>query len=456
MDNNKNIADLKEKRIGPLLAKLAIPATIGMLSNSLYSIVDTIFIGRGVGTLAIAGVGIVFPIHMIIMAIAQLIGLGSASVISRSLGKKDYERAGKAAGNSFLAVILLGVIATAVTFSFIDPILRLFGATENILPFARDYLFVIAFGFMIFPFLVSSNSIIRAEGAAKTSMFIMILATGSNIILDPIFIFVFKLGIRGAAIATVISQFAGFIFVLVYYLRGKSVLSIRMHHLKPDFSVLKEMFNLGLPSFIRMVSSSFLIIIINNLLNFYSGDLGIAIYSVVNRIVMFISMPFFGVGAGVQPIIGFNYGARNNNRVKEVLKISITIATIVGAVFFILIMVFPDSILAIFSKDTELIKNGVFPLRMVLLFFPIIGFQVIGATFFQSIGKAIPSIFLSMSKQAIFLIPLILILPIFMDAAGIWIAFPIADFMTIMITALFLKKEINTINKLEQAVENAA
>jgi len=444
---NKNISDLRNKKIVPLLAQLAIPSTIGMLANSLYSIVDTIFIGRGVGTLAIAGIGIVFPIHMIIMAIAQLVGLGAASIISRSLGKKDYRKAELTAGNSFLVIIVFGIIASTITFTFLNPILRVFGATEAILPYARDYLSIITFGFIFFPTLVSTNNLIRAEGSARTAMAIMILSTGLNIIMDPIFIFGLKLGIKGAAYATIISQFIGFIYAISYYLRGKSVLSIKARHFKLKFPILKEMFSLGFASFVRQASLSVLTIVINNSLGHYGGDLAIAIYSVANRLILFITMPLFGVVAGVQPIIGFNYGAKNNNRVKESLKMSILVTVIIGVFFFLILMIFPSFIIGIFSNDADLIQNSIFPIRMLMLFFPIIGSQLIGASFFQSIGKATPSILLSMVRQTFFLIPLILILPLFFNMTGIWVAFPIADLSAVAITSIFLRKEIAQINR---------
>lgn len=300
-NNNQNIIDLENKRIGPLLAKLAIPTTIGMLANSLYNIVDTIFIGKGVGTLAIAAIGIVFPIQMIIMSLAQLIGLGAASMISRSLGKKDFDRAGITTGNSFIAITILGIVLSVIILVFMNPILRLFGATENILPYARDYLFVIAFGFLYFPFLVSTNNLIRAEGDAKNSMIILLLATISNIILDPVFIFVFKLGIKGAAYATIIAQFIGFVYAILYYVRKKSSIIIKINHFKLKFTVIKEMISLGFASFIKQVSTSFLIILVNSSLRTFGGDIAIAAYSVVNRIVMFVTMPLFGIVAGASP-----------------------------------------------------------------------------------------------------------------------------------------------------------
>jgi len=445
----KNILDLGNKRIGPLLAKLAIPTTIGMIANSLYNVVDTIFIGRGVGTLAIAGIGIVFPIQMIIMAIAQLFGMGAASMISRSLGKKDYGRAANIAGNSFIASLLFGTFAAAMVFIFLNPILRAFGATENILPYAREYLSVVAFGFIYFPFLVSSNNIVRAEGDAKNAMVVMLLATGINTALDPVFIFVLGLGIRGAAYATIIAQFCGFTYIVLYYALKRSSLSIRMHHFRLKFAILKEMISLGFASFIRQVSMSILIVVVNNSLKLYGGDIAIAVFSVVNRVIMFVTMPLFGVVIGSQPMIGFNYGAGRFERVKETLRTSVAATFVIGLVFFIPFMIIPDRIIGLFSTDAALIESGIFPFRMIVLLFPLVGFQVIGAGFFQSIGKAVESIALSLTRQVLFLIPLILLLPLAMGISGIWISFPIADFLSIAVTGILLAMEIKKINKLE-------
>ena len=449
----KNILDLGNKRIGPLLAKLAIPTTIGMLANSLYNVVDTIFIGRGVGTLAIAGIGIVFPIQIIIMAIAQLFGMGAASMVSRSLGKKDYGRASNIVGNSIIASFALGTFAAIMVFIFLNPILRVFGATENILPFARDYLSIVAFGFIYFPFLVSTNNLVRAEGDAKNSMIVMLVAIGVNIILDPIFIFGLNMGIKGAAYATIIAQFCGFLYIVLYYALGRSSLKIRVIHFRMKWHIFKEMVSLGFASFIRQVSMSFLIIVINNSLRVYGGDIAIAVFSVVNRVVMFITMPIFGIVAGVQPMIGFNYGANNMGRVKESLKTSVLSTAAISVVFFIIFLAIPAKIMGLFSTDIDLINNGIFPLRMIVLLFPFIGFQVIGAGFFQSIGKARPSIILSLSRQVLFLIPLILLLPLLMGINGIWIAFPIADSLAILITGILIYREIKKINKREVAFE---
>ncbi len=443
----ENIHNLENKRIGPLLAKLAIPTTIGMLANSLYNIVDTIFIGRGVGTLAIAGVGIVFPIQMIIMALAQLIGLGAASMVSRHLGKKNYGQAARVAANSFMAITILGVLISALVLLFINPILRIFGATDNIFPYARDYLSVIALGFVFFPFMVSTNNLIRAEGDAKTSMVIMLLATVLNIILDPIFIFLLGLGVRGAAYATVISQFIGFMYAISYYVMKRSALPIKLRYFRLKAGILKEMGSLGFASFIKQVSMSFLIIMVNNSLRVYGGDIAIAAMSVIIRIIMFITMPLFGIVSAVQPMVGYNYGARNIARVKESVKVSVLSTAAVGSFFFLILMAFPRQIIGLFSSDAQLISMAVLPLRMVILLFPLIGFQVIGAGFFQSIGKARPSIILSMSRQLLFLIPLILVLPLVMGISGIWVAFPIADFLSIIMTGVFLYREFKRMDR---------
>jgi len=451
----KNISDLGNKRIGPLLAKLAIPSTIGLLVNSLYNVVDTIFIGRGVGVLAIAGIGIVFPIQMIIMAIAQLFGMGAASMASRSLGKRDYDKASNIAGNSFIASFALGTLAAIVVFIFLNPLLRVFGATENILPFARDYLSIVTFGFIFFPFVVSSNNLIRAEGAAKNAMTVMIVGAVVNIILDPIFIFGFNMGIKGAAYATIIAQFSAFLYIILYYILGRSSLKIRMVHFRMKWRIVKEMISLGFASFIRQVSMSILIIVVNNSLRVYGGDITIAVFSVINRVVMFVTMPLFGIVAGAQPMIGFNYGANNMGRVKESLKTSVLSTVAIGAVSFIAFMVIPSKIINLFSTDAELINMGIFPLRMLMLLFPFIGFQVIGSGFFQSIGKARPSIVLSLSRQVLFLIPLVLLLPLLLGINGIWIAFPIADLLAIIVTGILVYRELRKINKLQIAPEES-
>lgn len=446
MNNNRKY-ELGHEKISKLLLKYSTPAMIGMIVNALYNLVDTIFIGRGAGTLAIAGLSISFPIQMLIMAIAQTVGIGSASLISRSLGAGDHRKAERVAGTSFTTVGVLSIIFTIFGMIFITPLLRLFGATDTILPYSIDYLTIILIGSPFFSFTVSSNSVVRSEGNAKTAMFSMIIGTGLNIILDPIFIFGFNLGIKGAAVATVISQFCSFIYLIIYFLSGNSLLKIHRKDLVPDLKLLPEIFSIGISSFTRTIAGSLLAIVLNNSIAYYGTDLHIAIYGVINRVLTFILMPLFGIVQGLQPIIGFNYGAKNMKRVKDALKLAIGVSTAMATFSFILLMTFTGPILRLFNNDPNLLQEGVPVLRIIIIFTPLIGFQIIGASLFQSIGKALPALILSMSRQILFLIPAILILPLYFKLSGIWYAFPLSDLLSIVVTAFWVIKEIRLLNQ---------
>jgi len=434
---------LGNEKISKLLFNLSLPATIGMIVNALYNLVDTIFVGRGVDPLAIGGLTIAFPIQMIIMAFAQMIGIGAASAISRSLGANDIEKADSIAGNAFLSIVVLSSITVMFGLIFIDPLLKLFGATETLLPYAKDYLSIIFLGSIFFSFAVASNNLIRAEGNAKVAMMTMIIGTGLNIILDPIFIFALKMGVKGAALATILSQFISFIYVLKYLYSGNSSLKVKPHHLKPDKLILREIFAVGSSAFARQVAGSFLAIIINNSLKVYGGDSAITIYGIVNRLIMFLFMPLFGVIQGMQPIAGFNYGANKIDRVKEVVKLSIITTTVLATFGTLIAELFPGFIMRMFGIEGALLADGIVALRIIVAMIPIIGLQVVGATLFQSIGKAIPSLVLSLSRQVLFFIPLVLILPRFFGVLGIWMTFPAADLLATIVTSILVKKEMN-------------
>lgn len=448
---------LENEKMSKLLMNLSLPATIAMIVNALYNITDTIFIGRGIGYLAIGGLTIAFPVQMMIMAIAQMIGIGAASVISRSLGAKNIERADLAAGNSFLSVGILGVLICVFGLIFIDPLLRIFGATDILLPYAKEYLQVILIGSIYFPFAVSGNNLIRAEGNAKAAMFSMLIGAILNIILDYIFIFPLNMGIRGAALATILSQAASVIYILIYIYGGNSTLKVKLHHLKPDWKIIYEIVTVGFPSFARQASGSVIAIIMNNSLAFYGGELAISIYGVINRVTMFLFMPMFGIVQGMQPIAGFNYGAKKFDRVKEVVKLSIIITTIYAAITTLVGELFPAQIIGVFGDESELIRNGTYALRIVISMIPIIGLQIIGAALFQSIGKALPSLLLTLSRQVLLLIPLVLILPrIFgLGLLGIWMSVPIADFFSTIITFILVRKEMKTMEHRQSEVLQA-
>jgi len=446
MERNHN---LENQKMTKLLINLSLPATIGMIVNALYNIVDTIFIGRGIGYLGIGGLTIAFPVQMIIMAVAQMIGVGAASIISRSLGSKDSDRANHVVGNSFLSAVILGTFISVLGLIFINPLLKIFGATDILMPYAKEYLQIILIGSIYFPIAVAGNNIIRAEGNAKTAMFSMLIGAILNIIFDYIFIFPLNMGIRGAALATILSQLVSVMYVLFYIYGGRSTLKVKFQHLKPDWKILYEIITVGFASFARQVAGSIMAIILNNSLGFYGGELSISVYGVVNRVIMFLFMPLFGIVQGMQPIVGYNYGANRIDRVKEAVKLSIIATTVFASVSTLFGELFPHLIIGLFDDDPELIKNGVYALRIVISMIPIIGVQIIGAALFQALGKVIPSLLLTLSRQVLFFIPLVLILPRIygLGLLGIWISFPLADFLSTIFTIVLLKKEMKIIEQ---------
>jgi len=441
---NQLTARLGEEKISKLLVNLSLPATIGMIVNALYNLVDTIFVGRGVGAIAIGGLTIAFPIQMVLMAFAQMIGIGAASAISRSLGAKDIEKADYVAGNSFLCVIVLSSIIAAIGLIFTEPMLRFFGSTETILPYAKDYITIILWGSIFFSFAMSSNNLIRAEGNAKVAMATMLIGAILNIILDPIFIFVFKMGVKGAALATVISKFVSFLYILTYLYSGKSSLKIKLHHLKPKIHIIIEILTVGSAAFFRQVTGSVVAIVVNNSLRIFGGDMALIIVGILHRVIMFVFMPLFGVIQGMQPIVGFNYGAKKLDRVKEAIKLSLITTTAIATFGWLIAELFPFAIISIFTRDAEVIEKGSTIIRIVLSMIPVIGIQIVGAALFQSLGKAFPSLILSLLRQVLLFIPLVIILPrVFgLGLMGIWIAYPAADIMSVILTALFLRSEL--------------
>ena len=435
---------LGEQKISKLLVNLSLPATIGMMVNALYNLVDTIFVGRGVGALAIGGLTIAFPIQMVIMAFAQMIGIGAASAISRSLGAKDIEKADYVAGNSFLLIVILSSIIAAIGLTFTEPMLRLFGATDTILPYAKDYITIILWGSVFFSFAMSSNNLIRAEGNAKVAMATMLIGAILNIILDPIFIFVFKMGVKGAALATVISKFVSFLYVLTYLYSGKSSLKVKLHHLKPKIHIMTEILTVGFASFARHATGSIVAIVVNNSLRIFGGDMALIIVGIVHRVTMFVFMPLFGVVQGMQPIVGFNYGAKKLDRVKETLKLSLITTTAIATFGWLLVQLFPFEIISVFTREPEIIEKGSTIMRIVISMVPLIGIQIVAAALFQSLGKAVPSLILALLRQVLLFIPLVIILPrvLGLGLLGIWIAYPAADILSVVLTVLFLRSEL--------------
>jgi len=426
-----------------------LPAVVGMVANALYNLVDTIFVGRGIGSLAIGALAIAFPLQMFIVAIAQTIGIGAGSAVSRSLGAGDVDRARSVVGNSFLCVITLSLVVSITGLTFTDQILVFFGATQTILPYARDYIIILLWGLTFFSFAISSNNLIRAEGNARVAMISMLIGAILNIFLDPLFIFVFNLGIQGASLATITAQFCSFLYILHYIYGKETSLRINFLHLFPNFSIIKEIITVGLPSFARLSSGSISTLLVNQSLRFYGGDLAIIILGVIIKITRFLFMPMFGVVQGMQPIAGYNYGARQYNRVFEVLYLTIKTLFLISTFLCFIIILWPAKVISVFTGDPEVIQIGVPVMRIMLFSIPVLSIQMTGATLFQALGKAMPAMVFSLLRRVLLFIPLIIILPRFfqLGVRGVWISYPLADVLSAIITWIFLRNQVQKIRE---------
>ena len=444
---------LGEEKIGRLLLSLSLPATIGMLVQAMYNFVDTIFVGRGVGSMGIAGISISLPVQIFVMAFAQMFGIGGASVISRSLGERDHKKARRAAGNVMVFSVAFGLVMTLLGQFFLDQLLIVLGASEAIIPYAREYLSIILLGSAFFSFGMAMNHVVRAEGKPKIAMAAMLISAVLNIILDPIFIFSLNLGIWGAALATVLSQAATSIYVLFYFLSGKSLLRVSLRSLIPEWRIMRETVSVGLSAFSRQVAGSLLAVVLNNSLVFYGGDIAVAVYGVINRLLMVFIMPMFGVNQGFLPIVGYNYGARKMRRARESVKLASAVTTVIALFSSIVMFLFARQLISIFTDETELIESTIYALRIVILATPTIGVQVIASGMFQALGKALPALFLSLLRQIIILIPLILVIPRFLGINGIWISFPLADLIAFAISLVFYLRELKIFRSGELNVE---
>lgn len=438
--NNDFLGDLS---IGKLLFKMSLPATIGMLVMTLYNVVDSIFIGHFVGSLGLAAVTIVFPFMMLIIALSVGFGMGASSIISLKFGEKNHDSANKTFGNFLFLIIFLTTIITSISYFFLEEILILFGSSQTILPYAKEYFSIILFGLFFQMFSAAINNIIRSEGSAKTAMFTMLIGAISNILLDYVFIVNFNMGITGAAIATVIAQGLSFIFSMYYFIFGNSILKITLKYLIPDLKLIKEILIIGFPSFTRQASMSLIGIVMNNSLKFYGGDLFIAAYGIIFRLMMILIMPAMGILQGTQPIIGYNYGAKKYLRVKETLKLSIKSSTIIISIAYVFIMLFPKIFITMFTTDPELIEITAHITRIMFITMPVIGFQFIAGGFFQSIGKPMPALTVSLLRQFILLLPLLLILPLIFGLDGVWYSYPISDILSLIVVTYIFKKEYN-------------
>ncbi|MDF2843704.1 MAG: efflux family protein [Herbinix sp.] len=434
--------ELESKSIGKLLYQLSLPAVIGMLVNALYSVVDRIFIGRGVGSLALSGVAVTFPITNIIMAVGMLVGIGAATVVSIKLGQRKNEEAEQIIGNAFILTLIFTTIITILGLVFLHPLLKVLGASDDTMPYAKTFATILLSGALLQNIGFGLNPIIRSQGDAKTAMKTMLIGAILNTILNPIFIFVFKMGVAGSALATLISQAVCSIWV-VYYLSFKSIIKLKKQHMKLQLPIIREITSIGVSPFIMQVSASLVTIVINKSLLKYGGDLAVGAYALISSIAMLTLMPAFGINQGAQPIIGYNFGAGNISRVKKALYYSIIVNTCITAFGWLMIELFPVSIIRVFNgDDTELIRLASDGLRIYLLAIFTVGAQSACINYFQSVGKALISMILSLLRQVIILIPLVLILPHYLELNGVWAAGAISDTAATIITAVMMFIEL--------------
>lgn len=438
MSESVHTLSLETEPIGKLLLKYSLPAITGMIVFSLYNVVDSIFIGHGVGPLAISGLAITFPIMNLVFAFSLLVGVGGASVCSIRLGQKEMAGAVRVLGNVLVLSLINAVVLAAVGLLFLDDILVLFGASPATLPYARDFMRIILLGLPVTYVLFGLNHVMRATGYPQKAMLSAVVTVGVNIVLAPIFIFWIGWGIGGAALATVLAQIVGMFWVLSHFCRADSSIHFQPGIYKLRKSIIKSIFGIGMAPFLLYVCSCVVVAIINTSLHKYGGDMAIGAFGIINRVLLLFVMIIIGLAQGMQPIVGYNYGAKQIHRVKLTLRYGVLASVGIMTFGFAMSELFPELIARMFTSDEALIALTVQGLRISVLLFPIVGAQIVIGNFFQSIGRAKLSVFLSLTRQLLFLVPCLLVLPSFFGLDGIWISLPVSDALASLTTGTVL------------------
>lgn len=443
MADSDRSRELGQAPVGRLLWKYFVPAIIGVMANTLYNIVDRIYIGQGVGALALSGLTVCFPIMIVAMAFGLLVGMGASALVSIRLGQGNRPEAEKILGNAFFLLTAISLGITIAGLLARDRVLSLFGATPETLGFARQYITIILLGNVFQGVGFGMNGLIRAEGHARTAMLTMIIGAASNILLDPLFIFVLGMGVSGAAVATVISMAATSLWVLAHFIWGGDSLRLRASNLRPERRIVLGIFSIGMAPFAMQLAGSVINALFSVQLIRYGGDLAVGAMGIINSVAMMIVFCVIAINMAAQPILGFNYGARQFARVRRTLKLAVFSATAITAAGFLLVQAFPGFIVGLFNRsDPRLSEIGVRGMRILLAAFPVVGFQVVSSNFFQAIGKARISMFLNLLRQVIVLIPMVLVLPLMMGMDGIWLAGPAADLTAAAVTAAMIHREL--------------
>ncbi len=455
MDRSKRLG---EERIGPLLLKFSAPAIVGLMAQALYFFTDRLFVGWAMNTDAVAGMTVAFPFMLILMALGMLVGFGGAALISIRLGEKRKPEAEQVLGSAAFLLLAAAVLSTTLGLVLLTPLLRCFGTTETTFAYARDYLSVIVLGstFQIVAF--GLNNMIRGEGNPKVAMLTMLISVLLNVMLAPIFLFVFHWGMKGAALATVLAQAVSAVWVLAYFLFGNSLLRLRAGNLRWQWSICGPLLAIGSAPFALQIANAVLHVVINNQLRRYGGEyagsLAIAVWGIIYAVLMLIFMPVVGINQGVQPIIGYNYGAQRFDRVKKTLQAAVLAASCIAVVGFAVTMLFPSYVLwlfGMFSKDrvslASLVGLGIHAMRLSTAMLPLVGFQIVCAGYFQAVGKPAQAMFLTLSRQVLLLIPAVLILPHFFGLDGVWMSLPVADLGSSVLTGACLLLEFRHLHR---------
>ncbi|GHT10120.1 MATE family efflux transporter [Bacteroidia bacterium] len=443
--NNNTPLVLGTHRIGKLLMQYALPAIVAMTASSLYNIVDGIFIGH-IGPFAIAGLALTYPLMNLAAAFGSLVGMGASTLVSVKLGQRDYQSANRVLGNVLVMNIVLGIGFSLLCFPFLDPILRFFGASKDTLPYARDFMHIILLGNVVTHMYFGLNAVIRSAGNPRMAMYVTLLSVVINCVLAPTFIFGFGWGIKGAAWATVIAQIISLALQIIYLLNPTRVLYFQKGIFRLKRDLVKGMLSIGLSPFLMNLCACLIVILINRALKQYGGDTAIGAYGIINRVIFLFAMVIMGLNQGMQPIAGYNYGARLFARVKSVTWLTIRWGVGVATLGTLICQIFPHFIVGLFTTDTALIDVAVHGIHIVFAVFPIVGFQMVATNFFLSINKPKIAIFLSLTRQMLFLVPCLLILPHFLETTGVWVSIPVADFVASVLTAVMFARVMKRFN----------
>ncbi len=452
LHTDKELA-FRTKKISKLIWDYALPGIVGTVVTALYNVVDRIFIGQVEGAIAISGLAITFPVMALVSSLGMLVGSGAAARISISLGKRDHHTAEQILGNSLLLTVILNAVFITIFYILLEPILMAFGASSLTYPYASSYLEIVLLGNVFVSLCYNFNAMMRASGYPTKAMVTMLIGAVLNVILSPLFLFVFKLGIRGVAWATVISMFIGMLFVMHHFTRRNSVIRLRWRNIRLNRSIILSILSIGLSPFSMQVAASGVALLMNTSLLRHGGDLAVGAYGIINSILMLILMVVLGLNQGTQPIIGYNYGAGNYRRVRETLFYALRMATLFTTVGFLLGQFFPQLLASAFTTDKELLEISSTGLRIAMLALPLVGFQIVSSNFFQSIGFAAKSIIQSLSRQLIFMVPGIILLPRIWGLKGLWIAIPVSDTLAALLSLYLLVIQLRHLRQLERGEE---